>query len=403
MSNTRGLGRVYRRGIVWWIQYSFRGRKYRESSRSANRSDAVKLLRRRLEEMGAGRLVGPDAERVSFDDLVEMLRADYQVNGRRSWRRAEPALTHLRCTFGTVRAAELTADRLVAYQRLRMDESAAPATIRYELALLKHMFNLAVGAGLLVSRPKFPSITADNRRTGFFEEGDFRAVLSQLPDDLQPVFEFAYYTGWRVPSEVLPLTWRQVDFTAGVIRIERSKNGEARTFPFAALPALAALLRRQREAATALERETCHHVSHVFHRDGKPIRSYRRAWISACGRADCAGMIAHDLRRTAVRNLVRAGVPEAIAMKLTGHKTRSVFDRYNIVDEADLAEGVAKLAALHAYRRSGTIGAQSAGVETPEPVSPRQPNSSRERRIRRVARGRIELPTRGFSVRCSTN
>ncbi|MGH7568174.1 MAG: tyrosine-type recombinase/integrase [Gemmatimonadales bacterium] len=226
MRNTRCLGRVYRRGAVWWIQYSFRGRRYRESSRSPNRSDGVKLLRRRLEEMGAGRLVGPDTERVSFEDLVEMLRSDYQVNGRRSWRRAEPALAHLRATFGTVRAADTTADRLVAYQRVRMDEGPAPATIRYELALLKHMFTLAVGAGRLTSRPKFPSINPDNRRTGFFEEGDFRAVLSQLPGDLQPVFEFAYYTGWRVPSEVLPLTWRRVDFGAGIIRLERSKTAK---------------------------------------------------------------------------------------------------------------------------------------------------------------------------------
>jgi|SRR2546426_940659 len=403
MSSTRGLGRVYRRGAMWWIQYSFRGRRYRESSRSPNRSAAVTLLRRRLEEMGAGRLVGPDAERVSFDDLVDMLQADYQVNGRRSWRRAVPALVHLRATFGTVRAADITADRLVAYQRIRMERGAAPATIRYELALLKHMFTLAVGAGRLASRPKFPTISPDNRRIGFFEEGDFRAVLTQLPNDLQAVFEFAYYTGWRVPSEILPLTWRQVDFGAGVVRLERSKNGEARTLPFMAFPALAGLLRRQREIATALERQTGRHVSHVFHRQGKPIMSYRRAWISACRVADCTGMIAHDLRRTAVRNLVRAGVPEAIAMKLTGHKTRSVFDRYNIVDEADLAEGVAKLAALHAQRGKGTIGAQSAGLEAPKPVTPHRSNRKRNRSMRPMARGRIELPTRGFSVRCSTN
>src|SRR3989442_15365121 len=149
MSSSRGLGRVYRRGAMWWIQYSFRGRRCREWSRSPNRSAAVTLLRRRLEEMGAGRLVGPDAERVSFDDLVDMLQADYQVNGRRSWRRAVPALVHLRATFGTVRAADITADRLAPSHGTPVDRGAAPAPILYQLALLQHMFSLAARPGRL--------------------------------------------------------------------------------------------------------------------------------------------------------------------------------------------------------------------------------------------------------------
>ena len=85
----------------------------------------------------------------------------------------------------------------------------------------------------------------------------------------------------------------------------------------------------------------------VFHRDGQPIKSFRRAWVSACKRSLLVGMIPHDLRRTAVRNLERAGVSRSVAMKLTGHRTEAVYRRYATVAESDMREGAAKLAALH--------------------------------------------------------
>jgi integrase len=202
-------------------------------------------------------------------------------------------------------------------------------------------------------------------RSGFFEKPDLDALLAELPEPLRPLITFLHLTGWR-SGEATGLTWSQVDFGAGMLRLEpgTTKNSEGRTFPFAVLPDLKALLDRQREMTTAAERRLGAIIPFVFHRQGQRIGDFHKTWYAAIDRAAYrgegalrqlvrpglvadGGRLVHDLRRTAVRNLVRAGVSEHTAMKLTGHKTRSVFDRYDIVDERDLAAGVTKLAVLH--------------------------------------------------------
>jgi len=358
---TRGLGRVYqpkyrdrktrewRASPTWWVAYSHRGRKIRESSGSTKRPDAVRLLKRRLGELGRGRLVGPDAEKTTFEDLARMVLDDYEVNGRKSRKRAEDAVNRLKECFGLARALDITGDKVNGYIRSRQEAGAQPATIRYELAILKRGFTLALRAGKLTHRPYIPSIEVRNVRTGFFEEPELRAVLAHLPEYARGPVEFAALTGWRMWSEITPLTWRQVDFTAKVIRLEpgMTKNDEGRVFPFGAFPDLEALLLRQRERTLAVERATGQIIPSVWHRDGTPIKDFRNAWKKACEAAGLPGRLLHDFRRTAVRNLERAGVPRSVAMKLTGHKTESVYRRYAIVSEADLSEGVAKLARLH--------------------------------------------------------
>ena len=93
-----------------------------------------------------------------------------------------------------------------------------------------------------------------------------------------------------------------------------------------------------------------------FRRDGRRVKGYQRAWKTATAAAGCPGRLPHDFRRTAVRNLNRAGVTDTVAMKVTGHKTRSVFDRYDITSEADLVEASRKLRDSLAGTISGTIG-----------------------------------------------
>lgn len=164
----------------------------------------------------------------------------------------------------------------------------------------------------------------------------------------QPFVEAAYITGWR-RGELRNLRWSQVDWESGAIRLERgtTKSGEPRSFPFIAHPRLAELLREQRGATSALERELDCVCPWVFHRKGHQITWHYQAWHTACEKAGIPGRLLHDLRRSAVRNLVRAGASEQVAMSITGHKTRSVFDRYHIVSSSDQIEAVKKLAALH--------------------------------------------------------
>jgi integrase len=273
------------------------------------------------------------------------------VNGQRSIDRARGCIARLAEFFGEDRAIDITTDRLDRYVLCRQEAGVALATIQRELAILRRAFRLAVRTGKILRAPVFPTLTIKNARQGFVDGEALEKVLHELPEPLRPVVRFGAFTGWR-KEEILSLRWAQVDFGVGVIRLEpgTTKNQEGREFPFRVLPPLAQLLEERRELTRALERERGEIIPHVFHRDGSPIRSMRRAWNAACRRAGVPDAIFHDLRRTAVRNLERAGVPRSVAMKLTGHKTEAVYRRYAIADAAALAEGVEKLARLHATR-----------------------------------------------------
>ena len=198
-------------------------------------------------------------------------------------------------------------------------------------------------------------------------------MCRHLPPAIRAVVAFAYVTGWRATSEVLPLTWRQVDLRAGEIRLDAdtTKNREGRVFPIT--DDLRTLLEERRRITTAAERAHGRIIRWVFFRlvaEGrggqehpKPIRTFNKGWKAACLAAGCPGRIPHDLRRTAVRNMVRRGVPERVATTLTGHKTRSVFERYNIVSDGDLRTAAVQLSGLTGTEQ-GQSGSISPGGES---------------------------------------
>jgi integrase len=349
---------------TWWISLSHRGRRIRMSSNSDNRSDAVKLLKQKIKEVGAGRTVGLAVERTTFEDLAAILTNDYKANGRRSLRLLPGKLGNLREFLGMELAADITSDRITAYVAYRLELGAANATVNRELAALKRSFKLAHEAGRVASVPVIHLLHEANARKGFFEEDQFRAVLWHLPEYLKTVVQVAYLTGWRVDSEILTRKRSHLDLKAGWMRLEpgESKNQQGRMFPLT--PELRTMLEMQVSRTQALERETGQIIPWLFHRDGRQIKSFRRAWITTCRRAGVPGRLRHDFRRTAVRNLERAGVSRSAAMAMVGHKTQAIYSRYAIVSESDLKEAAVKLGDLHRdpVSSSGKHEAQPRGV-----------------------------------------
>lgn len=340
------MGELRRRGNIWWVRYYRNGRRYEETSGSDKKGAAIDLLKIREGDGAHGLPVTPKIGRLRFEDAVADVVTDYKINGKRSLEDVQRRIDkHLTPYFGGRRMVAITTTDIRAFVAERQAAKASNAGINRELAIIKRAFRLAVQAGKLLHVPHVPMLHEDNVRTGFFERDQFEAVREALPAELRGVVTFAYYCGWRIPSEVLSLCWPQVDRDAKTVRLEpgQSKNAEGRTLPYSLLGELADVIEDQwqaHERLTAQDR-LC---PYVFHRDGQPIKSFRGAWLAACEVAECPGKLLHDFRRTAVRNLVRAGVSEKTAMQITGHKTRSVFDRYDIVNEADLRAAIGKLA-----------------------------------------------------------
>jgi integrase len=329
------MGSVYKRGNTYWIQYYRHGKPYRESTKSKKEADAKRLLRKREGEISEGKLPGIYFDRVTFDELAEDFLRDYRINQRKSLARAERSTGHLKRYFEGYSAPNINSPRIGAYIESRLKEGAANATINRELSALKRMLNIgARQTPPKVDRvPFIPMLKESNIRKGFFEHAEFLALRDALPHYLKGFVTFAYKTGWRL-SEITGLTWPQVDRDNGIVRLEtgETKNDEGRTVYLDA--ELQGTFNHQWE----LRRKNWKLTPYVFpNMDGTShISDFRGSWKTACKDAKIGKRLFHDFRRTAVRNMVRAGIPEGVAMKISGHKTRSVFERYNIVNDADL-------------------------------------------------------------------
>jgi integrase len=352
-------GTVYQRGQIWWIKYYRNGEPFFESSKSTKKMVANELLEKRLNEISQGQIPGVRFEKVTFKELSEDFVRDRRVNGK-SVRDAEKRIRHLRPFFKGFRAVDVTTTKVNEYIDQRLEEGAANGTINRELAALKRMLNLGKRHDKVNRVPHIPSMKENNTRKGFFERRDFLALREALPDYLRDFITLAYKTGWRV-SEITGLTWNQVDLDQGIIRLEvgTTKNKEGRTFYLD--DELRGIL--EQKWYEKLRRDDSLPYVFLNTKGDDKVKRFDKSWRKGCDAAGIGKRLFHDFRRTAVRNMVRAGVPERVAMMVSGHKTRSVFERYNIVNDADLRMATRK---QEEYLNSQMVTKRLQSTETQE-------------------------------------
>lgn len=355
-----GEGSVYLRGNTWWYKFYFDGQKIERSSGSKDREVALNELKIAKGELAKGGVPTAVFGKTRFGRLAELIINDYKIKQRKTLNKVRERLNNdLGPYFGRLRAKDITSERISRYIELQLDRGKSPATINRQLSILKRMFKLGKRQTppLVQSVPYIPKLEEDNVREDFLTDDDYVNLLQEAVDYLKPVITFAYWYGWR-KEEILGLTWDKVDLEHGTVRLERgrSKSRKAREIPLFpdVLEMLVQVWNDQQALALTYKSETGNDLQteYVFTRlkgsikireqKGEEIhyldriKSHYGAWRVACKKIGREGAWLHDFRRTAARNMVRMGIPQVIAMEITGHKTREIFDRYNIVDIADL-------------------------------------------------------------------
>ena len=392
----KGTGCVYQRpdSPVWWIKYSRNGKPYRESAKTTNQRKAENVLKTRLAEIATGTFIGPQAERVRVEDLADDFLREYRINGRKSLDDAQTRWDlHLKPFFGVLRAKDVTSDLIARYVDARQRQEAKNATINRELAVLKRMYRIGHQATppKVLRMPAFPHLKENNVRKGFLDDSQYRKLVDGTELWFRALVECGRTYGWRV-SELLGMQVNQVDLDQRVIRLEpgTTKNADGReVFMTDAVRKLLSACVTGKQSNDA-----------VFTRpNGKPVLSFRGTWEKECTRAGvgqlvCAhcsapndstaacqkcgfkgtrysGLIFHDLRRTAARNLRRAGIAETVIMKIGGWRTRSVFERYAIVSRNDIQDAMRKLQTSEAELAIGHEISHAEQTATTQPASQR--------------------------------
>jgi integrase len=337
----------------WFARFSLHGRQIRETTGTPDETEACRIVLARLDDAGADhsggkKFVGPEQKRIKVQDLLGSLKVDYKLRGKASGARLDSNLKPLEEHFGHFRALELTSmdvDKFIEHaqqygRRKKPGKPAKPASINRSLQLLRQSYKLAIRAGSLTSAPYIRNLPGekDNARSGFFSDAEVRRVMANLPSHIADFVLFGYLVGWR-KAEIASLLWDSTEGDIVRLRGQDSKNRESR-YVTAETGELAELMARRR-AARAFQTPTGEVQSEfIFHSKGEPIRDFRKSWATACKLAGVSGRLFHDLRRTAVREMIRSGIHESTARKISGHKTQSMLQRYNIQSETDIREAM---------------------------------------------------------------
>jgi integrase len=328
------------------------GRPCRVSTKTDVKQEAQAFLRNLLTDADHGKPFVGDTKKIRYGELREGLIQNYVERGNKSLltdadgtefinglAALDQFFEYEAGTKPGVPLTQITTDAAREFSNERLKAGVTNSTVNNSLALLRRMLRIAHEDGKLQSVPMIRLLKSNPARKGFLPREKFDELVSHLPAHMKPLITFLYWCGVRL-GEALQIDWSQVNLDRAVIRLEdeQTKSGDARIVP---LPDV---------LVTMLKKSKRH--GNVF--DGTNLR---KAWGKACtaaglgtlgeiderGNRKYNGLIIHDLRRSAIKNLMKVGVSEKVAMTISGHKTRSVFDRYHIVDDADVVNAMRSL------------------------------------------------------------
>ncbi len=333
-------------GRVWWIEYYDHEKRLRRERIGTSKMAAEVRLVEIRKAIAEGRYIQKSPEvRTTFKELAAWYLDLPEVKAKRSYDRDRRVVANLVSFFGTRLLRDITPALVEAYRQKRLKQPSgrtgksrgdltAPATVNREMACLKTLFNKAIRSGKAERNPVqgIKLLKENNERNRVLSAEEFARLPAACPEHLKPVVKLAYYTGMR-QGEILSLTWGQVDLQEGFIRLSPrdTKTNEGRLVPLhAELMAMFKALPRGLPGTP------------VFTYRGSSVGEMKRSFATAVKKANLEDFTFHDLRHTAINNWRVAGHDYFRIMAATGHKTLSVFKRYNTVSKEELrllAEG----------------------------------------------------------------
>jgi integrase len=354
-----GKGTIYKRGkkfaVAYWI-----GGNQRFKGGFKTKGAAETFLVEILNQKAKGQPLPANAHKLKIEDLFRLVISDYQNNQKASLDVLKIRINkHLIPYFSGLTVAEMNGAIIEEYKHQRILEKARPATINRELHILKRGYSLALEQNLIAFKLSIKNLKEDNIRTQTFSEAEIYTFCKHLPQDILSPVLFQWETGWRLPSEILTLTWNQIDFNEEIVCLERykTKNDEPRIFPFT--QRLSMLLNRQRELVNRIQKIRTTVIPWVFVRDtGRPLFDsnppkassyFRRKWKTACRKSGLVGRRPHDLRRSAAINRDNAGMSLRDNQLLGGWKRVQMLERYLQKRKEDLRKAVSN------YDRARTV------------------------------------------------
>jgi integrase len=351
----RGQGSIIHRAgtkNLYIRYYAADGRQIQEAVGSPVKEVAENLLQQRLGERGLGIRPAQDVKTRRYEDLRDSYVEEHSVSRFAS---AKSSIDHLNGFFAEMSVLDIDTDTIRAFIKKKREQGLADPTIRRILVNLRTMFNQAKREGKIrhTDVPYFPMPADSKPRKGFLAPDQFNKLLEHIPAHLKPVVKFSYITGCRIGA-AKKSTWAMVARDCSEIELpgEIIKTGEPLTLP---------LVGPLAEVATTLKR--------MFRDESKPVfdvRDLRYSWYEACAASGFGvydsktrvfrGLKLHDFRRSAARNLIRAGVDRGTAMSITGHKTESVFERYNITDATDRKDALIRVGQYNSRQAKASNG-----------------------------------------------